>query len=153
MIIILDSFSQELNRSGQITQGSLELQTRKNYYKQLVLLDRIPGQLVKSPGGRQIFRIVGTINNNVSISIRCINCRPDMSTRKWGNRCLSVSPKPRMASRHFLPVGADIAQQNCFHRGFSDRAEYQRLFPREEDLLWRQRSSDITSKRQEPKHY
>jgi len=70
-----------------------------------------------------------------------------MSTRKWGDRCLSVSPKPRMPSRHFSPVGADIAQQNCFHRGFSDRAEYQCVFPRGQNLLWRQRSSDITSKR------
>ena len=46
---------------------------------------------------------------------------------------------------HISPVGADIAQQIWFHKGFSDRAEYQCEFPREENFLWEQRSSEIVS--------
>jgi hypothetical protein len=51
----------------------------------------------------------------------------------------------RATSPHISPVGADIAQQICFHKGFSDRAEYQCVFPREENSLWEQRSSEIVS--------
>ena len=49
------------------------------------------------------------------------------------------------SSPHVSPVGANIAQQICFHKVFSDRAEYQCVFPRKENTLWEQRSSEIVS--------
>jgi len=53
--------------------------------------------------------------------------------------------RPVVLNPHFSPVGADIAQQICFHKGFSDRAEYQCVFLGKENPLWEQRSSEIVS--------
>jgi len=32
----------------------------------------------------------------------------------------------------------DDCAENCFHTGFSDRAEYQSVFQREENSVWKQ---------------
>jgi hypothetical protein len=58
---------------------------------------------------------------------------------------LPVESSADITSPHISPVGADIAPQICFHKGFSDQAEYQCVFPREENSLWEQRSSEIVS--------